>query len=644
MPSRRQFLKLGALAGGGLLLPWSTRPLFGFASSSLDPLSIPKYQLPLIIPPAMPRTSQIGLPGSQKDYYEIAVRQFQQQILPTGLPQTTVWSYGSAKHPSSFNYPAFSVEAKWNQPAVVKWINDLKDPATGHYLHHLLPVDQTLHWANPPGGTAGRDQRPTFLSTPGPYTGPVPIVTHLHGAEVVRQESDGYPEGWFLPDANNIPAGFATTGTYYDIFRGSSPWGTSWGPGNAVFEYPNAQRATTLWYHDHSLGMTRANVYAGPAGFYLLRGGPDDNVIGTLPGPAPALGDAPGTKYYEIPIAIQDRAFNPDGSLFYPDSREYFDGFSGPYIPNSDIAPNHNPEFFANTMVVNGRTWPFLQVEQRRYRFRFLNGCNSRFLILKISQRLHFWHIGSEGGFLPAPVQRKEILLAPAERADVIVDFTHVPVGTELQLLNIGPDEPFGGGIPGVAFDKADPNTTGQVMQFRVIPSTSVDLSTPPHRLILPSLTPIGVESNTRKVSLNELDSDDLTGVGPRAAFLGTLGASGQGVSKMWEEAVTENPTANVPEVWEIFNFTEDAHPIHVHQTQFQIVNRQEFDPLTGSPVGKPQLPEDWESGFKDTVIAFPGEITRIKTKFQTAGRFVWHCHILEHEDNEMMRPFLIAP
>jgi FtsP/CotA-like multicopper oxidase with cupredoxin domain len=644
MPSRRQFLKLGALASGGLLLPWSARPLFAFASPSLDPFGIPKYQLPLIIPPAMPRTSQIGPPGSRKDYYEIAVRQFQQQILPTGLPQTTVWSYGSVNHLGSFNYPAFTVEAGWNRPAVVKWINDLKDPATGHYLPHLLPVDQTLHWANPPGGNAGRDQRPTFLTTPGPYTGPVPIVTHLHGAEVVKQESDGYPEAWFLPDASNVPAGFATTGTYYDIYRSSSPWGASWGPGNAVFEYPNAQRATTLWYHDHSLGMTRANVYAGPAGFYLLRGGPDDNVIGTLPGPAPALGDLPGTKYYEIPIVIQDRSFNADGSLFYPDSREFFDGFAGPYIPSSDISPIHNPEYFANTMVVNGRTWPYLQVEQRRYRFRFLNGCNARFLILKMSQRLWFWQIGSEGGFLPAPVERKEILLAPAERADVIVDFTHVPAGTVLQLLNIGPDEPFGGGIPGVAFAKANPNTTGQVMEFRVMPATSADLSTPPHRLSLPALPPIGFAGITRRVSLNELDSAVLPGVGPRAAFLGTLDSSGMGIPMMWDEPITETPTANVPEVWEIFDFTEDAHPIHLHQTQFQIVDRQPFDPITGLPVKKPRPPEDWESGFKDTVIAYPGEITRIKAKFQTAGRFVWHCHILEHEDNEMMRPFLIAP
>src|SRR5205085_5689796 len=138
-----------------------------------------------------------------------------------------------------------------------------------------------------------------------------------------------------------------------------------------------------LWYHDHTMGVNRVSVYAGLAGFYLLRGGPSDLPTGVLPGPAPASGDPPGTNYYEIPIVIQDRSFNADGSLFYPDSRVFFDGFAGPYIPDSDISPIWNPEFFANTMVVNGRTWPVLNVEPRRYRFRLLNGCDARFLYLK---------------------------------------------------------------------------------------------------------------------------------------------------------------------------------------------------------------------------------------------------------------------
>ncbi len=639
MKTRRNFLKTGLVVGGGLVAGGrgALQPLFAqVPGGTLDPTYLSKFVMPLVIPPVMPRTSKPGLRAAKNaDYFEIAVRQFQQQILPPPLPPTTIWSYGSVNHPGSFHYPAFTIEGRWNAPVRVKWINELKDPYTGNFLPHLLPVDQTLHWANPPGGVEGRDMRPTFKHTPGPYTGPVPIVTHVHGAHT-HQESDGYPEAWFLPAAGNLPYGYATTGTYYDIFQGSAAWGSEWAPGSAVFEYPNDQRATTLWYHDHTLGMTRLNVYAGPAGFYLLRGGPDDQVSGRLPGPAPAAGDLPGTKYYEIPIAIQDRSFNSNGSLFYPDSRKFFDGFAGPYIPRSDISPIWNPEFFGNTMVVNGRTWPYLEVEQRRYRFRFLNGCNSRFLILKFDRDLAFWQIGAEGGFLRAPVELPQLLMGPAERADVIVDFGKLPVGTWITLLNLAPDEPFGGGIPNTDFPAADPATTGQVMQFRVVAATGADTSTPPNRLGLPPIKPLGSADKTRRVSLNEEDSAVLRGVGPRAGTLGTVSSDGAGNPLPWMDPVTENPALKATEVWEIHNYTEDAHPVHVHMVQFEVVNRQPFD-------GAAYPPMPWENGWKDTVTAYPGEITRIKARFDTPGRFVWHCHIVEHEDNEMMRPYQVG-
>jgi spore coat protein A, manganese oxidase len=642
MISRRTFLRLSVTGAGLFLLTkfGSTRAFAAIPGGTLDPETISKYQMPLIIPPAMPRTGKITLKGGKSaDYYEIAVRQFQQQVLPPGMPHTTVWSYGSANHPDSFNYPAFTIEARWCAPVRVKWINDLKDPVTGNFLPHLLPVDPTLHWANPSGGTDDRDMTPTFTSTPGPYTGPVPIVTHLHGGHSA-QESDGYPTAWYLPAAGNIPAGFATEGSWYDIFKAEflNRWGVAWAAGTAMFQYTNDQRATTMWFHDHTLGMTRLNVYAGPAGFYLLRGGPGDVVRGRLPGPAPALGDPPDTKYYEIPIAIQDRAFNADGSLFYPDSREFFDEFAGPYIPGSDISPIWNPEFFGNTMVINGRTWPYLEVEPRRYRFRLLNGCNARFLILKLSDpNLSFWQIGSDGGFLPAPVELPQLLMAPAERADVIVDFTGLTPGTEILLWNIGPDEPFGGGVPGEAFEVADPQTTGQVMQFRVGPLTTVDTSTPPDSLGLPRFVGLGPASNTRQVSLYEQSSTFPGFDGPAEAELGTVDGAGNPVVQSWDEPITENPALGSTEVWELHNFTEDAHPIHLHEVQFQVVDRQPFD-------GEARSPESWETGFKDTVIAYPGEITRVKATFDLAGLYVWHCHILEHEDNEMMRPYLIGP
>jgi spore coat protein A len=634
----------------------SAAPLPG---GSLDPLAVPKYVDPLPVPGTMPQTPNAGANAKGIDYYEIAVRQFQQQVLSTGLPMTTVWSYGSVNHPGTFHYPAFSIEAKVDKAVRVKWMNQLVD-SNGDYLTHLLPVDQTLHWANPPGdcidGTRRTDCRGQSQL---PYAGPVPVSVHLHGAHV-NPDSDGFPEAWFLPAANNIdcidgPGYPRTPGTADDFFcRGSNfdqIRGVPRENGAAVFQYRNDQRATTLWFHDHSLGMTRTNVYAGPAGFYLLRGGASDlpsGVPGGLPGGA-----------YEIPIVIQDRSFNSDGSLFYPDSRTFFDGYAGPYIGDpvfdSDVAPLHNPEFFGNTNVVNGKTWPFLNVEPRKYRFRFLNASDSRFYILKFdNKKLTFTQIGSDGGFLPSPVVLSQLLIGPAERFDVIVDFSRFKPGDRIRLLNVGPDEPFGGPFPAAL--AADADTTGQVMQFRVVEATAADMSTIPP---LPALTAVGAPTNVRQVSLNELDSalicvDKNTvfvpGVtppacgkksapfGPVSAQLGTVDPiTGLGIPQMWESPITENPALNSTELWEMSNFTADAHPIHVHMVMFQVVNRQSM--ATGAVRG----PEPWETGFKDTVVSFPGEITRIKAFYDIPGLFVWHCHILSHEDNEMMRPFCVG-
>jgi spore coat protein A, manganese oxidase len=543
MLSRRTFIRAAGGVGLGFVL-YAYLPARGkvalarMPGGTLDPAGVPKYRSPLLIPPVMPRAATITLPGGKPaDYYEISVRQVRQQILPAGLPVTTVWGYGAVKAESTeglriHHAPSLTIEATHDRPVRIKWINDLMD-AKGNYLPHLLPVDPTLHWANPPGGVSGRDTRPNFTQTPGAYGGPVPMVVHLHGAVGVGDESDGYAEAWYLPTAKNVPAGYATEGTWYRFFssKAQAAYGAVWGPGFAIFQYPNPDRASTKWYHDHTLGMTRLNVYAGPAGFYLLRGGPDgdeavldsrNGSVAVLPSPAPREGDKfPSNKtYYEIPVAIQDRSFNTDGSLFYPDSQRFFDGIVHGLIPAGEFSPIWNPEFFGNMIMANGNTWPFLTVDQRRYRFRFLNGCQSRFLILDFQQipGVEVWAIGNEGGFLSAPVNltadnNNRLLMGLAERADLIVDFTSVPVGRHI-LRNVGPDEPFGGGEPATHnhpgdFDAADPDTTGQILQFRIVPAHGPDPTPPARWLQLPGRTPLPAEVRTRQLALIE------TRVGP---------------------------------------------------------------------------------------------------------------------------------
>jgi bilirubin oxidase len=657
---------------GALLAALGAADSFAFVpGGTLDPTTIQKYKDNLPILGTMPNSGTIG--GSI-DYY-IAAHQFNQQILPTGFPMTTVWGYGSLKD-NIFTYPARTIEAKKDRPVQVKWINDLK-ASNGNYLPHLLPIDQTLHWANPPqdciGGMTMPDCRGTSQLR---YIGPVPLVTHLHGAHV-GPDSDGYPEAWFLPNANNILAGYATKGSHYDQIDGAPTE-----PGQALYQYPNDQRATALWYHDHALGMTRANVYTGLAGFYLIRDPAKD------PAGLPK-GD------HEVPLLIQDKSFNTDGSLFFPDNRAFFEGVDKsqlqiPFIPEqanggiSDVAPIWNPEFFGNTIVVNGKTWPQLNVDASRYRLRIVNGNDTRMMILKIvsdklarpgTPAVPFWQIGADGGYLPKPVKVNELLIAPAERVDLIVDFTNIPKGTQLYLINEGPDEPFGGGRAPDAFDFADPATTGQVMRFIVVgPPVVGDSSTPPASLTLPARTKLGTASKTRTVSLNEAESETVQVVfnddgsivfapndpaavpfAPVEALLGTASVSGKGIitptTKEWMDPITENPIlghdGTVTEVWEIYDFTEDAHPIHIHQTQFEVINRQALTiaangtaKLSGSTVP----PEAGETGTKDTVLVYPGMVTRVKAKFDIPGLYVWHCHILSHEDNEMMRPMCVGP
>jgi spore coat protein A len=658
-----------AMMAAALSLTLTGTAFAALPGGTLDPTSVPKYVDPLPVPQAMPKDSV----GDSIDYYQIAARQFQQQILPGGLPKTTVWGYGAVNDKSSFQYPARTIEAVVNRPVQVQWINGLVDSG-GKYLPHLLPVDQTLHWANPPKDCLDGNPRTDCRgASQEPYTGPVPIITHLHGAHV-QSDSDGYPEAWYLPNATNIPNGYAKTGSHYGQIP-NSPQAS----GQATFQYPNDQRATTLWYHDHVLGMTRANVYTGLAGFYVIRD-PKTDPAG-LPSGA-----------YEIPLLIQDKSFNSDGSLFFPSDRAFFEGLNPyplapylnvPFIPDpatggmSDVSPIWNPEFFGNTMVVNGKTWPKFNAEARRYRLRILNGDDTRVLILKIVANpdarpgtpvVPFWQIGADGGYLPKPVSLNELLIAPAERADVIVDLTGFS-GTELYLINEGPDEPFGGGRAPNDFAFADPATTGQVMKIVVGPRSSKDASTPPAKLALPGRTPLPSTADyVRTVSLNEAESGTVfvttladgsivydpnnknaVPYAPVEALLGTASVA-KGVitptPREWMDAITETPNTGATEIWEIYDFTEDAHPIHLHQVEFEVINRQAIKigsngtaKLSGSPIP----PEAGETGTKDTVLVYPGMVTRVKAKFDIPGLYVWHCHILSHEDNEMMRPVCVG-
>ncbi|MGC4820251.1 multicopper oxidase family protein [Micromonospora sp. DT63] len=617
MVTRRGLLAAGAAGGAAVLVPAGStaagRALAGVAS--LDAADIPKYVAPLRIPPAMPAVAT----GPERDTYVIGVRQFRQQILPPSWPRTTVWGYGSTAHPGSFGYPAPSIVARVNHPVRVTWVNQLVD-GRGDFLPHLLPVDPTLHWANPAGGNANRDQHGRRDGDPRGYRGPVPQVVHLHGAHS-PQESDGHAEAWYLPVARDLPSDFAVCGSVYDEFRSrfAERSGLRWAPGSATFEYANDQAPGTLWYHDHTLGVTAQNVYAGPAGFYLLGG--DDLPDGVLPGPGPAHDDPPDVRYRDIPLMIQDRSFTADGELLYPGERSWHGAGS--------------------TIVVNGRTWPSLTVQRRRYRFRLLNASNNRFLLLSVAAHatarparpvLPIWQIGSDGGFLPEPVSHERVGLGPAQRVDAIVDFTDVPAGTELYLVNEGPDWAYRGGRPGVDFPPADPRSTGQVLRFVVTEATGPDPSVPPEQLRLPAHPGLPAAQRVRRLSLNERMSGSS---GSMTMLLGTLDERGRPRPMRWSDPATEQPTLGATEVWELRNFTRLVHPIHLHQAQFEVLGRGHSGRVPPAP---------GERGRMDTVLAYPWEVTRIKARFDLPGRYAWHCHLLEHEDNEMMRPLDVLP
>ncbi|NLU52285.1 MAG: multicopper oxidase domain-containing protein [Clostridiaceae bacterium] len=504
---------------------------------------------PFVDPLPIPRILKPKERTKDKTYYEVTMRQIQHQF-HSKLPPTTCWGYEG-------QIPGPTIEVEEGENVHILWKNELPDK-------HLLPVDHTLH-----GSHEGMPE--------------VRTVVHLHGANV-DPESDGHPDAWFTN-------GFAKCGPRFT---------------QKVYKYPNNQPATTLWYHDHALGITRLNVYAGLAGMYIIRNEQERAL--NLP-----------SGIYEIPLVIQDKTFNEDGSLFYPSNVEN----PPPEYPPVSITPG----FAGDTIIVNGKAWPYLEVEQRKYRFRILNGSNERFYRMRLDSGQEFIQIGSDGGLLPRPVRLEEIVIGPAERADVIIDFSNQPAGTSIILTNTA-RTPFDFG------QEPNPLTDGRIMQFRVIPRTSEDTSSIPQ-----FLTNIKRFDECDIVRTRDITLDVGTDKYTRLLFLLN--------NHDFIDGVTEDPAAGDIECWRIINAGLGVHPIHIHQVQFQVLDRTPFDTAVYNQTGRirftgePELPPANERGWKDTVQAYPGQITRVAMRFGPyTGRYVYHCHILEHEDHDMMRPF----
>lgn len=579
--SRRRLIQAGFAMGAATLLPPLTvGPARAAAPPALTPFTEP-LSVPELLDMRQGGLAELWMRNARHTFHE-------------ALPPTPTFAYQAAG--GSMTYLGPVLVAQKGQPFTLRVHNDLGP----HPL--AFAVDTGLV----PAGTNDRVSPRASM--------------HLHGGNTAPG-SDGGPTDTFLP------------GEAYD------------------YHYGNTQDAAGLWYHDHALGITRLNVYAGLASGYLLRDAPGTGIDAGDGTHLPAA-------EYEVPLIIQDRMFNLEtGAFAYP--------------PNPDLARPWFPEFFGDVATVNGKAWPTLDVARGLYRFRVFNGSNARFYLLRFAAApgsLPFVQIGTDGGLLDAPVPLTKLLLGPGERADLIVDFSTLPADSRVRLTNgarapypSGPVAARRGGIP-----------LAEIMQFRVTGAAGFSTPLPQTLRTTPitRLAPIaaaGAGLTRRPMALVEVaNSEDV----PIAALLNnrTFGAE---------------PTTVVMdslEIWELVNTTEDAHPIHLHFTQFQLLDRQKvrseaylaatgyLDPATGLVVpgqgeavppgpfliGQPKLPPANEQGWKDTVVAMPGEVTRILVPFGAGaasgaplaigssfeGTYVWHCHILEHEDNDMMQTY----
>ena len=496
-------------------------------------IQLTPYLDPLPLPGVATPVS--GNSGGAAHYRMLITEQFQQ--LHNELPPTRVWGYNGS-------YPGPTIEAFRDSLVTVQWVNDLRVQETGQLrTTHVLNIDTCLH---------GPDM-----------TGNVPVaVVHLHGGKVPTH-SDGFPENVFAP-----------------------------GDSSTVYQYPNIQPASTIWYHDHALGITRLNVMMGMAGFYLIR---DSNELSL---------DLPSGEY-EIPLAIQDRSFNPDGSFHY---HEHFED-----------------HFFGDVILVNGKVWPYLNVKKGKYRFRVLNGSNSRAYTLSLSNGASLTQIGSDLGLLETPVTLDSLTLLPGERYDIIIDFSSYATGTEIIFNNSAP-APF----PGFEGVGVIPN----VMKFIVQNATGHTLPIPSSLAEIEELLP----ANAEQTRLFELATMASPPCGEHSTSIWSINGL------LWHD-ITEYPVFGTTEIWTWHNQSGISHPMHMHLVSFQILDRQAINEVTGEPEGPILQPLESEKGLKDTAHSPPGFRTRVIARFDGfTGTYPYHCHILEHEDHEMMRQFEVRP
>ncbi len=600
-------------------------------------------------------------------------------------------------------WPAQTIEAQVNNQLTVQYRNDLFGLT---YDNFNILADQTLMMNGyPQNGNIYTD----------PYRGPIPMVVHLHGGEM-PSNSDGGPTAWFTPGYSLLGPGF--------LYNASS-----------LSTYPNKQEEGTLWYHPHDQGLTRINVYTGLAGFYFLRGpaeeaahlpgwSGDDKVQEVTPaGKSPTFN---GTNAYlpEIEVAIQDRMFNTKGELYWPVAPT-----------NPDVHPFWTPEFYGDIMTVNGKSWPYLSVAPRKYRFRLLDGCNARFLnvwlmnLATASYGPSISIVGSDGSLYDNPIVinpslGQTLTMGPGERYDVVIDFTGIPSGTVFTLMNNAP-APWPNGTPVTA------GLDDRIMQF-VVNGVLVSAA-PPAAPSDKSQVPANLRTANPMVKLTDFAGSLNAGVTTavkRQIILNEVSGAGGPVQVLFNNShfdvatpiigaplafggPTETPTEGTTELITLINTTVDGHPIHVHLTQWQLVSRQAFDvagylaaysaawvprgvaefpfgqgypggggspnpydvpnadgALGGNPAITPFLigpviPADpQEMGWKDDVKSFPGEVATYIVRYAPTDRpisatpqqllypfdpsegpgYVWHCHIIDHEDMDMMRPLMIKP